>query len=130
MRNFELAIRTRKEPDHTEVITSENGAELVTLHFDEYGHDTKQFIEFIISKYDLHHNNPASVFSVVMLRNMIDYGKDHYAGTKDRLAYFLFDIIPDVEFKEVVAFFSNDVLTTNAKYEKYEYWDSREGGTT
>lgn len=88
----------------------------------------KQFIEHLIHAHDITEANGA-MFTARLLELVIEYGQEHRNNSKDQLAFYLYDVIPDVEFSEVVAYCSNDILTNNAKNEKYEYWDSKEGGT-
>lgn len=69
------------------------------------------------------------IYTARLLETVIDYGLEHKNASKDQLAFYLYDVIPDVDFAEVVAYCSNDILTNNARNEKYDYWDSKEGGT-
>ena len=48
----------------------------------------------------------------------MNYGKEHHGHTKDALAYFLSDMIPEVEFGEVAMFMDDDHLTRNGQMEK------------
>ena len=48
---------------------------------------------------------------------------------KDSFAYFLFDIIPGLEFAEAAAFIDNSLLTSDAQAIKNKFWlDENEGG--
>ena len=65
------------------------------------------------------------LYAVRALELVIDYGLEHHNASKNQLAYYLFDFIPDVTFSEIVAYCDNDILTTNARLEKYDYWDTK-----
>lgn len=53
-------------------------------------------------------------FSVEMVENLIKYGVRYHGHTKDGLAYFLSDIIPGVEFSDIVKFCDPKTLTKDA----------------
>ena len=88
--------------------------------------DDKKFIEHIITKPRL--SGPISAYAVRCIENIVEYGKGHKTASKDQLAYFLYSLIPEIEFKEVVAFIEDESLTANAVDEKYSYWDNWDGG--
>ena len=49
---------------------------------------------------------------------MVNYVKKHHGHTKDALAYFLSDMMPEVEFGEAAMFTDDDYLTHNGQMEK------------
>ena len=57
-------------------------------------------------------------FTYDMVENLVNYGKDPHGHTKDALAYFLSDMIPEVEFCEVAMFMDDACLTHNGQMEK------------
>lgn len=59
-------------------------------------------------------------FTHDMVENLVNYGKEHHGHTKDALAYFLSDMIPEVEFGEVAIFMDDAYLTHNGQMEKQE----------
>ena len=77
----------------------------------------QQFIMHLLLK----HHLATCVYSLRTLENIVNYGLEHKNTSRNQLAYFLFDIVPDVEFKEVAAFCEDDILTVNAQYEKDDY---------
>lgn len=50
-----------------------------------------------------------NTFAVDMAENIIDYGLKHCNHSKEQLAYFISDMIPEVEYCEVVDFCSSDI---------------------
>lgn len=107
----------------TEHIIKRNDDEIV-LNFADY-FAKEQFIKHVVSKYgEPHDNELLFLYSVRALELMIDYGIEHNNASKNQLAYFLFDLVPDVTFAEVVAYCDNYILTNNARIEKYDYWDT------
>lgn len=88
--------------------------------------DETKFIEHLIVKHGLSGQN--SVYAIKCLENIVDYGKDRKTASKDQLAYYLYSVVPEVEFKEIVAYIADDCLTSNAIEEKYDYWDNWDGG--
>ena len=60
------------------------------------------------------------------LSNIINYGISTKQTTKDSLAYFLFDLIPDITFDECAAFCEDAILTTGAQEVKARFWAEHE----
>ena len=60
-------------------------------------------------------------FAREMAENIIDYGIRNLNHGKDDLAYFISDIIPEVEFKEVAGFCDDQILTDTGKAAKQEF---------
>lgn len=110
--------------NHETITTNTNEIELTF----ENNFDREAFIKHIVKKSESDGNERLYIFAVRFLERVIDYGIEHKNVSKNQLAYFLHEIIPDVEFAEIVAYCANDILTNNARHEKYNYWDSKEGG--
>jgi len=111
--------------NHTTNETITTNAGTVTLEYaDSFAKD--QFIKHIMSNYgDPKANQLLYLYAVRSLELVIDYGLEQHNASKNQLSYFLFDVIPDVEHAEIVAYCSNDILTNNARLEKYDYWDTK-----
>ena len=88
------------------------------------GIDADMLIKFIIEKHDLEDGGKyAETFAIMMLENVIQYGiKRHNVG-KDELAYYLMDVIPELEFTEATAFIIDDQLTSDGLKHKNNFWD-------
>lgn len=112
---------------HETITTNNHTFELeYTDHF-----ASDQFIRHVLNKYDNGDKKDlVYLFSARMLETVIQYGIEHNNVSLNQLAYFLYDIIPEMEYSEVVAYCENDILSQNARLEKYDYWDrrDREGG--
>ena len=77
--------------------------------------NVEKFISFVLTTYGESNNE----FERYLLYNLIEYGVKNHCVSKDQLAYFLSDIIPNVEFKDVIKFMNDECLTENAKKMKY-----------
>ena len=102
----------------TETITDTTPA--ITLEY-ENGFASKQFIEHITAIY-CYGQKLSKMFLCKFLEAVIEYGIESKNASKNQLAYFIYDMVPDVEFCEVCAYCSNEILTNNARLEKYDYW--------
>ena len=69
------------------------------------GFNRDAFIEWLEDKHGL---NP---FTVELLDNIIDYAHKHEHTSKDQFAYFISDLVPEIEFVDVVKFCEDDILT-------------------
>lgn len=76
--------------------------------------DSDGFMAYLREQFEPMDNH----FTHDMVENLVDYGNKHHSHTKDALAYFLSDIIPEVEFGEVAMFMDDDYLTYNGRMEK------------
>jgi hypothetical protein len=109
---------------NTEEIKITRGGIVKLEYTDHFAQE--QFIEHIMEKYgDPKDNRLLYLYSVRALELVIAYGLEHHNVSKNQLSYFLFDVIPDVEHAEIVAYCDNDILTNNARLEKYDYWDTK-----
>ena len=91
------------------------------------GFDGTQFVNHILRKYGNGKDELLTVFTARMIEHVIDYGKEHHNNSLNQFAFYLYDLIPEAEFSEVVAYCADEILTTNARNEKSDYWDSTEG---
>lgn len=67
--------------------------------------------EFLQHMYDEFPSVFNNAFSREMLENIVDYGTSNCAGSKNRLYYFLKDMIPEVELKDLIPFIDKELLT-------------------
>ena len=77
------------------------------LQYDEHGLASKQLIEYLIKLHKLDH----SVYAILTLEKIIEYGEAHEDASKDQLAYYLTDLIPELTYEEVILFFADEKLT-------------------
>lgn len=70
--------------------------------------DKIAFLVWICDEYEI---DPVS-WDYHLLVNLIEYGLAHHNNSKDQLAYFLSDIIPEVEFEDIAKFCDNSILTS------------------
>ena len=69
------------------------------------GFNRDGFIEWLEDKHGL------SSFTVELLDNIIDYAHKHEHVSKDQFAYFISDLVPEIEFIDVAKFCEDDILT-------------------
>lgn len=69
------------------------------------GFNEKAFTEWLEEKYDL------NSYAVEMVTNIIEYANKWEHVSKDQLAYFISDLLPEVEFEEVAQFCEDSILT-------------------
>lgn len=67
--------------------------------------DKNKFMSYLSSEFSLDN------FSRSLVDNIIEYGLEHESDRDDQFAYFLADILPEVDFGEVAAFCADYVLT-------------------
>lgn len=65
-----------------------------------------------------------------LVTNVIDYALKHKNISKDQLAYFISDLLPEIEFLEVAKFCSNECLTGGTleqlgRYKKESHFDEK-----
>lgn len=77
--------------------------------FDEVG-----FMEFLENEFSGFENS----FLRETVGNIIDYGLEHNHNSLDQFCYWLSDILPEVEFKEVVLYMDDAHLTGYGKEQK------------
>ena len=82
------------------------------------GFDKEKFMGYMESVFDL------NGFSRELIENIIDYAHEHEHISKDQFAYFVSDMLPEVEFCEVAGFCEDEILTKNGIAEKEKFWDS------
>ena len=71
------------------------------------GFNRDGFIEWLEDKYGL------NSFTVELLDNIIDYAHKHEHVSKDQFAYFISDLVPEIEFVDVVKFCEDAILTND-----------------
>jgi len=81
----------------------------------ETGFAREEFQDYLKSSHDI------SERETEMIDNIISYALNNKAHTCDEVAYFVSDMIPDVEFKEVAGFCEDKNLTRNGLAEKQEF---------
>ena len=69
------------------------------------GFNRDGFIEWLEDKYGL------NSFTVELLDNIIDYAHKHEHVSKDQFAYFISDLVPEIEFMDVAKFCEDTILT-------------------
>ena len=88
------------------------------------GIDANMLIKFLIEKHDLEDGGKyAETFAIMMLEKTIQYGIKRHNVSKDELAYYLMDVIPELEFTEATAFIIDDQLTGDGLKHKNNFWD-------
>ncbi len=65
------------------------------------------FIEWLEDKYGL------NSFTVELLDNIIDYAHKHEHVSKALFVYFISDLVPEIEFIDVVKFCEDAILTND-----------------
>lgn len=70
-----------------------------------------------LSYMEQHFECTKSYFVREMLQNLIEYAVNHKGHTLDSVAFFLSDMIPEVEFGEIAMFLDDSLLTTYGKEE-------------
>ena len=69
------------------------------------GFNRDGFIEYLEDKYGL------NSFAVALLDNIIEYAHKHEHISKDQFAYFISELMPEIEFIDVAKFCKEDILT-------------------
>lgn len=82
----------------------------------------QSFITYQIDKQQLRND----LYAVYMLEKLATYATKHQKPTRDSLAYFLMDTVPELEYAEAVAFCEDEILTEDAQEIKRTFW--RQGG--
>ena len=80
------------------------------------GFDKQNFMWYMQEAFSM------AVFGRNLLESIVEYAIKNEHVSKDQLAYFLSDIIPEVEFCETAAFCEDTILTSNGLYEKEKFW--------
>lgn len=86
----------------------------------ENGFDKNSFMQYMDDNFRMHSFGRNTVDSIV------DYALKHENVSLDQAVYFISDIVPEVEFKEVAAFTSDEMLTMYGKNEKSRFWMQKE----
>lgn len=73
------------------------------------GLDKDKFLQHMFEEFPTVFNN---TFSRTMLENIVDYGTaDNFTHSKNALYYFLQDMIPEIESKDLIPFMDKNLLT-------------------
>lgn len=73
-----------------------------------------EFLQHMFEEFPGVFNNS---FAREMLENIVDYGTaDNFTHTKNELYYFLMDMIPEVEPKDLIPFMDKEMLTDEVLY--------------
>ena len=56
-----------------------------------------------------------------VIHNIIEYGHKHEHVSKDQFIYFLYNLLPDLEFGEIAQFANDEILTEYGKTEKKKF---------
>ena len=102
--------------------TSKDISPVPDLGYSIFGFAIEEFMEFMDEKLkdnQLHDSH----YTRELIENLVNYAENHEHTTRDSLAYFLSDIIPDVEFGDVAAFCRDDILTSYGLEMKKSHWD-------
>lgn len=69
------------------------------------GFDRNGFFEWIENEFNI---NP---FALQLIDNIIEYAHKHEHISKDQFAYFISDLMPEVEFLHVARYCEDSILT-------------------
>lgn len=84
------------------------------------GFDQGQFCQYMENTFSI------DPFGRALMLNIIDYAQKHEHVSKDQFAYFVSDMIPEIEFRDVAAFCEDAILTGSGIQEKKAFWEQRE----
>lgn len=86
------------------------------------GFDREAFMRYMENSFDL-----TSSFTRELIGNIIAYAGKYEHVSKDMFAYFVYDMIPEIEFGEVCGFCEDGILTDSGIYEKNRFWEEKSG---
>ena len=86
------------------------------LIFNEEGFDKLSFMIYMEETFRMGNFGRATV------DNIVEYALKHHNHSLDSAAYFISDLVSEVEFYEVCGFFADNMLTRNGIYEKARFW--------
>ena len=87
------------------------------------GFDENNFMAYLEATFNGFENS----FLRDLVRNVIDYAKKYEHVSKDQFAYFVSDMLPEIEFGEVAMFCDDVILTADGQKMKYETIFNRAG---
>ena len=79
--------------------------------------DKQGFMEYLAKTF----NGFENCFLRETISNIIEYGIKEKSVAKNQLVYFLDDMIPEIEIKEIVPFVSDNYLTND--FQKIKYYN-------
>lgn len=82
----------------------------------KYGFDKEGFLNLLEREYNGFDNH----FLRETVENVVDHALEHYNNSLDQACYFISDILPEVEFAEVVVFMDDSQLTAHGREVKAE----------
>lgn len=85
----------------------------------EKGFARNAFMNYLSEKFDV------NSFAEDIVNIIIDYAHTHEHISKDQFAYFISDMLPDIEFAEVAAFCEDCCLTSDGIKAKHDFWGER-----
>lgn len=86
------------------------------------GFASKQFISHLVRKHTLNRE----VFTVLMLEKIINYGLKNYSKNPTVIAYYLMEVIPELDESEAFAYFDDNSLSDYGRKIKRAYWKAHE----
>jgi hypothetical protein len=89
------------------------------LIFNEEGFDKPSFMQYMEDTFRMGH------FGRDTVENIVDYALKHHNHSLDSAAYFISDLVSEVEFYEVCGFFADNMLTRNGNFEKARFWTEK-----
>lgn len=81
----------------------------------EKGFDRAGFMKYLEDTFNGFDNS----FLRQTVENIIDYAQKWEHVSRDQFAYFLSDMIPEIEFSEVARFCDDDILTDWGREQKF-----------
>jgi hypothetical protein len=91
------------------------------LKFTDKGFDRGAFMQYMEKSFNLTDFG----FTRELIGNVLSYAEEHEHVSKDMFAYFVADIIPEIDFREVCGFCEDSILTSNGIYEKNRFWEEK-----
>lgn len=77
------------------------------------GFDKSGFMDYLQSNFTMNQR-----YALDMIDNIIQYGIQKQNVSRDQLVWFLYDILPDISFKEIAVYCDDDKLTAYGLSEK------------
>lgn len=84
------------------------------------GFDRIGFKDYLINKIPGHMDRDALSYFLMYVDKVVDYGFKYERVSKDQFAYWLSDILPDLEVGEAAMFIADSSLTNELQYVKRE----------
>lgn len=81
------------------------------------GFDGPAFMAYLENTF----NGFENCFLREIVLNIIEYAHNHEHVSKDQFIYFLFDLLPGLDFGEIAQFANDEILTEYGKAEKQKH---------